>query len=127
MKHSLQRSRSSSATLAEVPAGPMLLVANEYLDCLPARQFRRDGASWRECVIGLDDKRELVFGLAADEQAAPEGAADASAVVEVQTGMDLLVADLVTRAPVPGPVHRLWPVRYSHRATAFVRTRMVSR
>ncbi len=85
------------STLAEVPAGPMLLVANEYLDCLPARQFRRDGASWRECVIGLDASRELAFGLAADEQAAPEGAADTSAVVEVQTGIDLLVADLVTR------------------------------
>ena len=85
------------STLAEVPAGPMLLVANEYLDCLPARQFRRDGGSWRECVIGLDAGRDLVFGLAADEQAPPEGAGDTSAVVEVQTGMDLLVADLVTR------------------------------
>nr|WP_321360981.1 SAM-dependent methyltransferase [uncultured Hyphomonas sp.] len=85
------------STLAEVPAGPMLLVANEYLDCLPARQFRRDGGSWRECVIGLDASRDLVFGLAADEQAAPEGAGDTRAVVEVQTGMDLLVADLVTR------------------------------
>ena len=85
------------STLAEVPAGPMLLVANEYLDCLPARQFRRDGGSWRECVIGLDASRALVFGLAADEQAPPEGAGDTSAVVEVQTGMDLLVADLVTR------------------------------
>ncbi|MEZ5999149.1 class I SAM-dependent methyltransferase [Hyphomonas sp.] len=85
------------STLAEVPAGPMLLVANEYLDCLPARQFRKDGDSWRECVIGLDAGRELVFGLAADEQAAPEGSGDASTAVEVQTGIDLLVADLVTR------------------------------
>ena len=85
------------STLAEVPAGPMLLVANEYLDCLPARQFRKDGAAWRECVVGLDADGALAFGLAADEQAAPEGAAETSAVVEVQTGMDILIADLVTR------------------------------
>lgn len=87
-----------AATLADVPAGPMLLVANEYLDCLPARQFRRDGTTWRECVIGLDAEGALAFGLAADEQAAPEGAAETSAVIEVQTGLDLLIADLVTRA-----------------------------
>ncbi|MEZ5946584.1 MAG: SAM-dependent methyltransferase [Hyphomonas sp.] len=98
-----QRASLSSAapdfvsTLAEVPAGPMLLVANEYLDCLPARQFHRDGTGWRECVIGLDGERQLVFGLAADEQAAPEGIADSSAAVEVQVGLDLVLADLVTR------------------------------
>ena len=84
-------------TLAEVPDGPMLLIANEYLDCLPARQFRRDGEAWRECVIGLDAGGDLAFGLAADEQAAPEDAAETSAVVEVQTGLDLIIADLMTR------------------------------
>ncbi|MEZ5954907.1 MAG: SAM-dependent methyltransferase [Hyphomonas sp.] len=85
------------STLAEVPSGPMLLVANEYLDCLPARQFRKDGTCWRECVVGLNGERELVFGLAANEQAAPEGVAAASAAVEVQVGLDLILADLVMR------------------------------
>ena len=99
----VQRAELSSAepdfvsTLAEVPAGPMLLVANEYLDCLPARQFHRDGEGWRECVIGLDAGGELAFGLAADEQARPEGAAETSAAVEVQTGLDLIIADLFAR------------------------------
>lgn len=86
------------STLAEVPDGPMLLIANEYLDCLPARQFRKDGDGWRECVIGLGEDGALAFGLAADEQAAPDGAAETSAVVEVQTGLDLLIADLVARS-----------------------------
>ena len=93
------------STLAEVPEGPMLLVANEYLDCLPARQFRRDGQAWRECVIGLDAGGALAFGLAADEQGTPDGAAEASAVVEVQTGLDILIADLVTR---PAPFRALF-------------------
>ena len=82
---------------SEVPAGPMLLVANEYLDCLPARQFRRDGEQWRECVVGLSPDGGLTFGLAADEPRAPAGTTLAGDVVEVQTGLDLVVADLATR------------------------------
>lgn len=87
-----------AATLAAVPAGPALIIGNEYLDCLPARQFRRSGGVWRECVVGLTDDRQLAFGLAADEPRPPAGTALAGDVVEVQTGLDLLVADLVTRA-----------------------------
>ncbi|MFN7056029.1 class I SAM-dependent methyltransferase [Hyphomonas sp.] len=85
------------STLAEVPDGPMLLVANEYLDCLPARQFRLDRGQWRECVIGLGPERRLTFGLAADEPRPPDGAALTGDVVEVQTGLDLAIADLATR------------------------------
>lgn len=52
--------------LGEVPAGaPMILVANELLDCLPARQFVRTETGWAERVIGLDDDGELAFGLKA--------------------------------------------------------------
>lgn len=95
----LQRYRPTfAATLSAVPAGPMLLVANEYLDCLPARQFRRDGDRWRECVIGLSGDRKLVMGLAADEPRPPMGTALTGDVVEVQSGLDLIIADLVSRA-----------------------------
>lgn len=92
-------------TLAAVPAGPMILVANEYLDCLPVRQFRKADGQWRECVVGLDAAGELALGLAADEQRPPEGAAESVEAVEVQTGFDLLVADLVTR---PAPMRALF-------------------
>lgn len=33
---------------------PLYLVANEFVDALPIRQFHRDGAAWREVLIGLD-------------------------------------------------------------------------
>jgi NADH dehydrogenase [ubiquinone] 1 alpha subcomplex assembly factor 7 len=50
--------------LDEVPAGaPMILVANELLDCLPARQFIRTQDGWAERVIGLSEDGELAFGL----------------------------------------------------------------
>jgi NADH dehydrogenase [ubiquinone] 1 alpha subcomplex assembly factor 7 len=37
--------------LAAVPPGPMLLVANEFLDALPIRQFVRGAAGWRERAV----------------------------------------------------------------------------
>lgn len=49
--------------LDEVPAGPMILVANELLDCLPARQFVRTETGWAERVIGLGEDGALAFGL----------------------------------------------------------------
>ena len=52
--------------LDEVPAGaPMILVANELLDCLPARQFVRTKDGWAERVIGLGEDGALAFGLRA--------------------------------------------------------------
>ncbi|WP_158917820.1 class I SAM-dependent methyltransferase [Caulobacter sp. S45] len=54
-----------AARLAQVPDGaPIILVANELLDCLPARQFLRMGGAWAERRIGLDDEGRLAFGLA---------------------------------------------------------------
>lgn len=50
--------------LADVPTdAPMLLVANEFLDALPIRQFVRLADVWRERVIGLDADEALAFGL----------------------------------------------------------------
>ncbi|MFZ3580940.1 class I SAM-dependent methyltransferase [Loktanella sp. DJP18] len=46
----------------DLPDLPLYLVANEFCDALPVRQFRRDGAGWREVVVGLQDAT-LSFGL----------------------------------------------------------------
>ena len=48
--------------LEDVPDGPLFLIANEFFDALPTRQFQRDGAAWRERLIGLQDGK-LAFGL----------------------------------------------------------------
>jgi NADH dehydrogenase [ubiquinone] 1 alpha subcomplex assembly factor 7 len=51
--------------LDTVPAGPTILVANEFLDALPVRQFVVTEQGWRERVVGLAEGR-LAFGLAPD-------------------------------------------------------------
>jgi len=48
--------------LSDLPDHPLILVANEFFDALPIRQFVRDGAQWRERQIGVEDDT-LVFGL----------------------------------------------------------------
>ncbi|MEY4982201.1 MAG: hypothetical protein RIR62_467 [Pseudomonadota bacterium] len=49
-------------TADSLPDAPLLLVANEFFDALPIRQFRKDRGGWREHVVGLTDGR-LAFGL----------------------------------------------------------------
>ncbi|TRD23120.1 class I SAM-dependent methyltransferase [Palleronia caenipelagi] len=46
----------------EMPPMPLFLVANEFFDCLPIRQFLRDGDGWRERVVTVQDDM-LVFAL----------------------------------------------------------------
>ncbi len=50
-------------SLADVPAGPMLLVANEFFDALPIRQFVRSPRGWAERKVGLDGGGNLCFML----------------------------------------------------------------
>lgn len=64
-----QQTRTLAATghadLAAVPAGPTILIANEFLDALPVRQFVLTERGWRERVVGIAEGR-LAFGLAPD-------------------------------------------------------------
>ena len=45
-----------------LPAGAAVVVANEFFDALPIRQFQRADALWRERLVGLDGGR-LAFAL----------------------------------------------------------------
>ena len=47
-----------------LPDLPLYLVANEFFDALPIRQFLRDGDGWRERLVGLKGD-DLAFGLSA--------------------------------------------------------------
>ncbi|MCT4608312.1 MAG: SAM-dependent methyltransferase [Pelagimonas sp.] len=49
-------------TINTLPDLPLFLVANEFFDALPIRQFTREGDHWREHVVGEKDGA-LVLGL----------------------------------------------------------------
>lgn len=63
------------STLEKAPKGPSIIIGNEFLDCLPIRQFvqrdpfaGRDG--WHERYVGLDEDDKLRFEIG------PETASD---------------------------------------------------
>lgn len=44
--------------------GPVIVVANEFFDALPIRQWVRTGQGWSERVVGVDGSGSLAFGAA---------------------------------------------------------------
>ncbi|HEX3699711.1 MAG TPA: SAM-dependent methyltransferase [Phenylobacterium sp.] len=92
-----------AATLAEVPAGaPVIVVANELLDCLPARQFVRTALGWREQLIGLDGAGRLAFLHAATPAQALLPDAPRGAVCEQSAAQAALGAELGARLAADG-------------------------
>lgn len=47
---------------ADLPEQPLFLIANEFFDALPIRQFLRAGDGWQERRVGVKDD-QLMFGL----------------------------------------------------------------
>ena len=45
----------------DIPEKPFFLVANEFLDALPIRQFKKENDFWCERSVGLTDTGELKF------------------------------------------------------------------
>ncbi len=79
--------------LATVPAGPMILLANEFLDALPVRQFVRRGNGWAERFVADGVYIEQAADIALPE--APEGA-----VREVNEAAQSFVRQLAARDAV---------------------------
>ena len=93
------------AGFESVPPGPLLVVANEFFDALPIRQFERAGDTWRERVVALaPDARALRFAAAGPccaATAGPEGA-PAGAIVERAPVREALAAALGARVAAHG-------------------------
>jgi NADH dehydrogenase [ubiquinone] 1 alpha subcomplex assembly factor 7 len=66
-------------SVATLPDAPLFVVANEFFDALPIRQFVRAGAAWRERLVGAD-RGDLAFGLGGPAQ--PEALAGRNEVAE---------------------------------------------
>jgi SAM-dependent MidA family methyltransferase len=64
------------AAIDTLPPGPLIVIANEFLDALPVRQYVRTDSGWAERMVGLDEAGRLAFGLrpvpAGDLAAQPE-------------------------------------------------------
>lgn len=52
-----------ASAVDDLPAGPLILLANEFIDALPIRQFVRTPESLAERMVGPDEDGALAFGL----------------------------------------------------------------
>ncbi len=73
--------------LSSVPMqGPILLVANEFLDALPVRQLVMTELGWREVMVGLEnDEFTLMAGQQAMDSAVPEARREAELGTIIET------------------------------------------
>ncbi|MGE0828320.1 MAG: class I SAM-dependent methyltransferase [Hyphomonadaceae bacterium] len=107
----LRRAQASALTqirpawhdrLEDAPEGPAFIIANEFFDCLPVRQFVRAENGWRERLVGLRDG-ELSFGLSAsplpDVSLLPIAAQEAEigAIAELAPALPAWIAAIAAR------------------------------
>ena len=87
---------------ATLPPGPLLLVANEFLDALPIRQFERRIDGWHERRIGLDTGDTLA--LVCDPTPATEDLPEwpIGSVVERRPAARTMARDLGRRLAAQG-------------------------
>jgi SAM-dependent MidA family methyltransferase len=88
--------------VSEIPPGPAIIVANEFFDALPIRQYQKAGGIWRERVVGLDGEDRLVFGLGPGQLAIDEVPVDArgapdGAVLETASIANTIMGELAGR------------------------------
>jgi SAM-dependent MidA family methyltransferase len=54
------------AALEDVPAGPAIVIANEFFDALPINQAVKTATGWHERLIEIDSAGRLAFTVAGD-------------------------------------------------------------
>jgi NADH dehydrogenase [ubiquinone] 1 alpha subcomplex assembly factor 7 len=107
LRHEQQRRLSRYAVpphwtddFAEIPPAPALVVANEFFDCLPIRQFELAREGWRERLVGVAESgRGLAFERAAtppppSAALPPSEGLETGAVFEVCEAGEALARDI---------------------------------
>lgn len=82
--------------LEDAPPGPSFIIANEFLDCMPIRQFVRGEDGWHEKLVGLDEADNLMFGLSAAIPA-PDSDDEPGTVREIAPALESLIYELERR------------------------------
>lgn len=102
-------------SLSDIPEAPLLIVANEFFDALPVRQYVGHRGKWQERRIGLAEDGGLAFtlgpGTLETGLEAQEGA-----ILEISPASKAIVHDLAERIAGSGGAALI--VDYGHTETA---------
>jgi SAM-dependent MidA family methyltransferase len=86
--------------LDTLPEGPLILLANEFLDALPIRQFRREGSGWAEHYV--QDGAFVALPCAAP--AGYHSDEEEDGIVEINEAAEAFVTALAARLAAQGGV-----------------------
>lgn len=87
--------------ISQLPKMPTIIIANEFLDVVPIRQYIKSESIWRERGVGLDDDNQpapLQLAATLDENLMPSGAdkePDGS-VFETSPAREAIAQDIAT-------------------------------
>lgn len=109
-------------SLDEAPSMPSLIVANEFLDALPFRQYVKADGQWRENCVGLNDDGELSWVLGSgilDPDSLPtrHDKESEGAVFEISTVRETIVENIAHRLSEKGGAALL--IDYGHAKSGF--------
>jgi SAM-dependent MidA family methyltransferase len=107
------------AALDTVAEGPLVVLANEFVDALPIRQFIRRGDAWRERLIASDGRGGFAFidGEVVDEDRHLPQTAPEDAILETRPAAHALMRELgrrAERAPLAALI-----IDYGHEGSGF--------
>ncbi len=109
--------------LRDLPAGPAILIANEFLDALPVRQFVLRQGKWFERCVGLSEQDALEFQTGPEVSGSRTGVSEdvracaiEGSIVECRPYARRFVEQLAERAP-EFPLTALI-IDYGHEASA---------
>jgi SAM-dependent MidA family methyltransferase len=107
------------AALDTVPEGPLIVLANEFVDALPIRQLIRRGEAWRERLIASDGRGGFVFtdrDAENEDRHLPQTAPE-DAILEKRPAVHALMRELghrAERAPLAALI-----IDYGHAESGF--------
>jgi NADH dehydrogenase [ubiquinone] 1 alpha subcomplex assembly factor 7 len=85
--------------LAHVPAGPMIAIANEFLDALPIRQWQRTAEGWAERRVALNEAGAFHFVLRPAQPDVPAHVPETpGSIYEDSPAAEAVTAQLAARA-----------------------------
>ena len=100
-----------------LPSGPAIILANEFFDCLPVRQFERRPTGWHERQVGLGPQGGLVFGLSPEPTPGLDAEGPEGALMSVPAAGLALIRTLARRLKTVGGV--LLAIDYGHTRPGF--------
>jgi NADH dehydrogenase [ubiquinone] 1 alpha subcomplex assembly factor 7 len=89
-------------SIDDLPAGRLIVIANEFFDAMPVRQFRWGREGWSERVVAIDPEGKLAFSYRPVEQRPPTAPLPEGAIIETSPVAMVTMKALAARIAAEG-------------------------